>query len=387
MPNRDDCTPSTSQEVSLCDQCRDRLGSSGGLAVSSAASPQDCWLCHGLLTEIPTFATLVATALQGYEFATFLLGSKVDADISHREEVLWERLGQQGEPLKMQINREVGKLLEARLRKTVDFSAPDIVALIDTSFDTVTLQVGSLYIYGRYRKLLRGIPQTKWPCRTCRGRGCRACQFTGKMYQTSVEEIIAAPFLTATNGSGQSFHGCGREDIDARMLGTGRPFVLEVKHPRTRTLDLPTLQDSVNAAAPQAVQVSGLRITTKADVERLKNAEFRKVYQVLIETNHPINKERFISTVQELRGATIQQFTPTRVAHRRAQKTRARTIYTCVVESVEDTRAHLTIETESGTYIKEFVSGDGGKTVPSLSALLGTPCIVKELDVVEVKGE
>jgi len=40
---------------------------------------------------------------------------------------------------------------------------------------------------------------------------------------------------------------------------------------------------------------------------------------------------------------------------------------------------------DGGVYVKELVNGDGGRTKPSLSALLGIPVSVLELDVVEVK--
>ena len=48
----------------------------------------------------------------------------------------------------------------------------------------------------------------------------------------SVEEIIAnavKPFFEADNAQ---LHGSGREDIDVRMLGRGRPFVLELVNPK-----------------------------------------------------------------------------------------------------------------------------------------------------------
>jgi tRNA pseudouridine synthase 10 len=90
---------------------------------------------------------------------------------------------------------------------------------------------------------------------------------------------------------------------------------------------------------------------------------------------------------QSLQGQLIKQFTPTRVAHRRANKIRERHIYNCTIESVDGIIASLTLETESGTYIKEFVSGDNDKTQPNLSELIGIPCKVKELDVIDVKGE
>jgi tRNA pseudouridine synthase 10 len=49
--------------------------------------------------------------------------------------------------------------------------------------------------------------------------------------------------------------------------------------------------------------------------------------------------------------------------------------------------ATLTIEAESGTYIKELISGDDGRTRPSISEMIGVPCKVAELDVIEIKGE
>ncbi|MFH0957021.1 MAG: tRNA pseudouridine(54/55) synthase Pus10, partial [Candidatus Aenigmatarchaeota archaeon] len=39
---------------------------------------------------------------------------------------------------------------------------------------------------------------------------------------------------------------------------------------------------------------------------------------------------------------------------------------------------------EAGLYIKELGRGDGGKSVPSVSALLSNPAIVKELDVMRI---
>jgi tRNA pseudouridine synthase 10 len=66
---------------------------------------------------------------------------------------------------------------------------------------------------------------------------------------------------------------------------------------------------------------------------------------------------------------------------------RQKKIFNCTVESLEGAMATLSIEAESGTYIKELITGDDGNTKPSISEILGFPCTVKELDVIEVKGE
>ena len=349
---------------------------------------KDCWLCEGLTEEIDHFVDLISDALQEYEFNTFLIGSKIDEDIVEREQELQGFIGSEDfEPIKMEINREAGKLLERNLGKTVDFVSPDITALLDTSFDVVSLQICSLFIYGRYKKLTRGIPQTKWPCRICRGKGCISCNYTGKMYETSVEELISKKALELTNGSDESFHGCGREDVDALMLGNGRPFVLEIKNPKKRTIDITLLELEINSDIKDKVEISNLRFSDKKEIARIKNAEFNKIYRIVIEGEKNIKKEKLKEVAQILQGKTIKQLTPTRVAHRRANKVRERKIYNCELESVEGSIARLTIETQSGTYIKELVSGDNGRTTPNISEMLGTPCKVNELDVIEIKGE
>ena len=103
--------------------------------------------------------------------------------------------------------------------------------VVDTRFNSTQIDVRSLYLYGRYRKLERGIPQTRWPCKKCRGTGCEHCSNTGKMYEESVEEIVAGELMKVTEAKEHAFHGMGREDIDALMLGNGRPFVIELKKP------------------------------------------------------------------------------------------------------------------------------------------------------------
>jgi len=38
-------------------------------------------------------------------------------------------------------------------------------------------------------------------------------------------------YCTAPVEALYKFHACGREDVDVRMLGTGRPFVIEATNP------------------------------------------------------------------------------------------------------------------------------------------------------------
>ncbi len=134
------------------------------------------------------------------------------------------------EPIKKEINRIIGREIENTLEKEVEFEKQDIVINVDLRKEPkVRIQINPLFIEGKYNKLVRGIPQTKWPCGKCNGKGCEECNFTGKQYAESVEELLSEHILEATNGWQAKFHGAGREDIDVLMLGSGRPFVLEIK--------------------------------------------------------------------------------------------------------------------------------------------------------------
>ncbi len=349
---------------------------------------RDCWLCHGLFDELSSFNTLIVHTLDPYEFDTFLIGSKIDEDIVERETALWEEIGaDHAEPIKVEINRELGKVLEKQLRKEVNFDDPTIMVVIDTAYDVVTLQIKSLFIYGRYKKYARDIPQTKWFCTVCQGKGCRRCNHTGKLYDTSVQELIAERFLQVTGGTDEAFHGSGREDIDARMLGNGRPFVLEIKNPKKRSMDLSQVEQAINNTHKGIVEVQNLRFSDRNEIARIKNAAFRKTYRLTIQSEEPLSNEKLKKAAVALGDGAIGQFTPSRVAHRRANMVREKQIYSCTVESVDGTIAILTIEAESGTYIKELVSGDDGRTTPNLSELIGIPCKVTALDVIEIKGE
>ncbi|HQC12056.1 MAG TPA: tRNA pseudouridine(54/55) synthase Pus10, partial [Methanoregulaceae archaeon] len=91
------------------------------------------------------------------------------------------------------------------------------------------------------------------------------------------------------------------------------------------------------------------------------------------------------SGLQALKGVTIYQRTPQRVAHRRADKVRERRVLDIEFAGEEDDRFVIEVTGEAGLYIKELVSGDDGRTRPSLAEVLGRPARVVTLDVVQVE--
>jgi tRNA pseudouridine synthase 10 len=192
--------------------------------------------------------------------------------------------------------------------------------------------------------------------------------------------------MEAAQAEDTVFHGAGREDIDARMMGTGRPFIVEAVRPRTRAIDLLKLQEEINRQALGKVEVLDLARADSAMVERLKEATFQKTYSALVKLGAEVPEEKLKLVLAELVGS-IDQRTPTRVSHRRADKLRVRKVHSADLVEVTGNLARINIRGDSGLYIKELISGDGGRTRPNLADALRVDAIVEELDVIDVGGE
>jgi tRNA pseudouridine synthase 10 len=356
--------------------------------------PDECWICDGAFASFDDWAERAAEALDGYDFDTFLIGTRTPPLVEENESLLGELHGDEhAASFSSEFNREVGKRFGERVGATVEFERPDVTVTLDVARDSVEVDVHSVYLYGRYRKLERGIAQTEWGCYDCEGTGvrdgdeCETCDGTGYIVDESVEELLAPAFIEATDGAEAVFHGAGREDVDALMLGDGRPFVMEVEEPRRRDVDADALQTDANERADGKVEVHDLRRVDRDAVERVKSTDASKRYRARVSFEEPVSGDGLNEALGAIAGR-VEQRTPERVERRRADTVREREVYEATGEVEDDGYgATLELHTEGGTYVKELVSGDSGRTDPSLAGELGTDATVEELDVLAVEAE
>jgi len=345
-----------------------------------------CHLCEGKFELVDNLVGKSQIELESYEFTTYLVGIELPTIVEEREDEFKAAFNiAQGESIRHEFGRIFGKALGKATSKEADYLKPDVVIVINPFLEKVRVQVNPLFVAGRYRKLVRDIPQSKWFCSSCRGRGCDKCGGTGKLYPESVEELSSKTLLEATGGEESFFHASGREDIDARMLGTGRPFVIEISKPKKRFVNLKQIEEQVNAGTVGKIEVEGLHFASKDVVRHLKRGEgAQKEYRLLAEFEQDLTEEGLRMIEEKLTGALIKQQTPLRVVHRRADLIRERYIYKLEVKKVTLKRALLEIRCQGGLYVKELVSGDEGRTVPNVSALLDNPAKTLKLDVLNV---
>lgn len=452
-----------------------------------------CPFCENLFEEVELLTDIIYDSISPYQFKRLQLGARFPKSQIEEEDSQRKRYGSGGcDGLKTGLVAQIAKRLNQRLEGvTLVNDKPQILALIDVLTLSVDLDVRAHYMYGRYRKLERGIPQTRWPCRACKGRGCERCEMTGLQYQKSVQDLIGNPLLSVFGSKEHAFHGMGREDIDVRCMGRGRPFVIEMKEPRLRIADPVELMKMINDNAEGSIDITSLRDSTRSEVVRLKETPAEKSYTIrfklmpLNEAEYTVltapldltkeNKGRsknkrkrrgdnkrdntkplpteietenikpgkdklstmkkaelvalcveygvkksgtkdelierilnveepvvetfdlpeddfIIKSILSLEGVKLAQRTPERVAHRRADLVRRRTVFEVhqpVVEMMEDgsREIEVTMRCESGTYVKETVHGDSGRTQPSIASLLKAKCEVIWLDVGDIHAD
>lgn len=248
----------------------------------------------------------------------------------------------------------------------------------------------SLYFESRYRKLVRGLPQTVFHCPTCKGNrrrreGCETCKGFGKLTRESVQELIARRMVPAFRARSAAFHGAGREDIDVLMLGRGRPFVMELQGARNPEVDLEALRAEIVDRAGGAIELAPFVRVKRDRVAHWKQAQFDKVYRAEVVCEAPVEEDALVRA-RAFEGVVVQR-TPQRVAHRRADLDRERRVRVLALRVLAPDRLEVQLLCQHGTYVKEWVSGDEGRTQPSLSSLLGTTCRCEVLDVVEILTE
>lgn len=351
-----------------------------------SAEAKRCYLCLNRFDSIDGLVNLAVDNLKEYEHNSFLVGIELPPEVEEREdEFKGKFVVKHGESMRNEFSRNIGKKITEVTGKPADYDRPDVVVLANPFAEQVSLQVNPIHISGRYRKLVRGIPQSRWFCSQCRGKGCPQCNWTGKKYPESVEELVGEPTLDLTEGDDIAFHGAGREDIDARMLGSGRPFAIEIKKPRKRFIDLHLLQETINEKAKGKIEVSSLRFANKDTVRKLKRGErAQKLYRTIVEVDRPVSKTQLDTLKKTLSGAIIMQQTPKRVAHRRADLLREKYIYKADVKRLTPNRFEIKIRCQGGLYIKELVTGDEGRTVPNVAQILNARAVPLELDVLGV---
>jgi len=330
-----------------------------------------CVVCEDSLNHLIGELTVkVVEALKEYSITSFLIGVEKNSNIELKEKHVFEGLGiDTWENIRREIRREVGKRVQGLLNIPPDFKKPDVVAIINLDKNSVKVVVKPVYIYGRYLKLGRNISQRWWFTRE-----------GTKRYPLSIEGV-AEKVRTLFKADGINIHAAGREDVDVRMIGNGRPIVIEVLNPKIRGVNL----NIVNETLKEEPWVS-IKTEEYADlplVREIKQSKKPKTYRAIIYSDKPFTNEDLLRIFTALNNCEIKQRTPKRILKRKKDVLRTRKVYSVNGKLLNEHVAELILKCESGLYVKELMTGDEGRTTPSVASLLGREVSVLFLDVLD----
>ncbi len=336
-------------------------------------SPERCFICKNTLSRelYESIARKVIEVLRHYDARSFVIGASLDPEVRASEiEVLSTAGFKYSESVRNEVKREVGKLVKDLGGFTPDFTNPDLTIVVSLAGDVKAI-VNPIYIYGVYWKRGRNISQSTW--------------YSGgvKKYPYSIEEFFNERLKELFAAERVVIHASGREDVDARMLGTGRPLVIEVKNPLKRSVSLNELNEVLRGTIVEAF----LRERTSGRAVKLLKeglAKKCKIYKALVLCDRHLTDESLGKLSEFFKDITISQLTPSRILGRKKEQLRKRKVYEVRARLISGGIYEALIKAEGGLYVKELISGDGGRTNPSFTSFLYAQNKCIELDVIGV---
>ena len=252
------------------------------------------------------------------------------------------------------------------------FSIKDIISNININY---FLSPTPIYISGNYLKLSREVSQTHFDR-----------DFNLSSIDEEMKKYFSKIFLNSEKDD-YILSASGREDRNVRMLGSGRNFIYEISNSKKKFgINFEKINEQFNAEN-KLVKIKNLQLSNKSTYNKIKKEENAKIkkYLAVIYCNKKIEKNIIDNLIKENDNLTINQITPIRVLHQRPLKERIRQIIALKeIEKINDHFFIIEITASAGTYIKEFINGDFGRTWPNLGSLLNCECDILQLDVKDI---
>ncbi|MEO3993434.1 MAG: tRNA pseudouridine(54/55) synthase Pus10 [Desulfurococcaceae archaeon TW002] len=354
-----------------------RMAENGGSPISDLVqyyvgpvNVKKCHICGNKLDVLINELTVKCLdLLKNRDFKSLLVGVEKNSTYEEKEKEVVSVLSVDSwESIRREIKREVGKRLHLITSTEPNFKEPDVLLVLNLDTGEVKIRSSQIFLKGYYLKLGRHISQKWWYSKD-----------GGLRYKASVEgvaEKLARVFLS----DGILIHAAGREDSDARMLGSGRPLIIEVVNPRKREFRLEEVND---ALLDEWVKIRILTTSSSKELEEVKKARKPKMYRVVVYVPEGIEEEELKRIEEGLSNSVVHQRTPKRILKRKKDVLRHRKIHMLVARMLSKYLIELVILCESGLYVKEVITGDEDRTNPSVSGLLGKEAYSVFLDVLE----
>ena len=213
---------------------------------------------------------------------------------------------------------------------------------------TVNMKRETIFLTGKYVKDTRRFGQSAWDANTT-SVAETICPVACALFDSPIEKCL--------------FSASGREDMDVRMLGSGRPFVLQLSDAKNLQPLIDGGLKNLKIDTGDVRLQSGLAFADKGIMDWLNwsTEQHVKIYRCVIWTERSLPTAAQITGIlKDKKNIKILQKTPLRVLHRRTEHTREKFIHSLELQRLNDHFGTLTLPASAGASIKSFIHGDFG---------------------------
>ncbi|MBM3896511.1 MAG: pseudouridine synthase [Thaumarchaeota archaeon] len=365
-------------EYPLCDICTGRLFAKklGLLSYEQLgkkiyhflqkSEPSKCFVCKNFLLKINYYVDKLLEISSEYEFSTFLVGAILKPSIVDNDDEIRSKFQLRGiDSVKTDFTNQIAKIFSKKTKSRIDYLNPEITITIDLKTDSCQVKSKPLFLFGKYTKTERGIPQKEKPCSNCEGKGCRTCNNHGICTFDSVEGKIAKLVFDKFDADQIKITWIGGEDKSSLVLNKGRPFFVKVINPKKRNIQLAKKITQDKVVIHNLHQIK----------QNLKTSFlFKTKVQLHVETEGSITKDD-LKPIETLIENIIAVYDKT--------KRNEKTIYSVKYKLLSSNSFSLSMTADGGLPIKRFV--EGTNVFPNLTDLINTKCSCKEFDFYEIR--
>lgn len=319
-----------------------------------------CYVCGSSIEDlILEYSDRVVRILERERISRFLLGVRVPRELVEREEEIAREFSiSTWESIKNELKREIGKRVMMKGFKP-EFEDPDAIITIDLTVNVITISRPSLMYVVRIRKNERGF----------RIRGP----------ENSLEKLLEEK-LSNLSPEYVRIHTTTRDSYRYRITDEGVFAVLEIHAPKRRDMDLKDLQVLLRELQPFEIEIISRGF--RKDVRELNNRLSKTIYRIKVECSRDLKDEE-IEKIKSMGVMTVTQHTPSRFVSRGAPETTRRGVASLrEFTRINDKVYSIVVVIDKRLFPEEFISGDGGRTSPSLSEVLGVELKPLEVDII-----
>ena len=325
-------------------------------------STTKCYICKNLFENLDFMLSNIYEKSDDVDFKTFNLGIILKNSFLERDDLIKSKFKLKGiENIKFGVSAEIIKKISRRTKSKRIVDNPDLFIQANFKDESCTIRTKPLFVYGRYNKKIRKLPQKQVLCKSCNGIGCHNCNFDGLETLESVESNISNFLIKKFDGNQVKINWIGGEDQSSLVLGDGRPFFAKILNPKSRNR---ILRKSLKLEDISLSELKKIPIPPKGSIA------FKSKVSIIIDTKKPIS-------LTQLKKLDILKNSEIHDTGKNKKNTQKR-IYKISYKKLGKTSFLLDLLLDGGIPIKSFIQNS--EITPNVSELLDNQCRCKSLD-------